>query len=131
MKRIRIAALLLCLTGAGGCSTYESIHIDENKTTVTFDQDYAAVYRLIVRGQQRCGQVGIWNTAIFPDVKEAQITWSIPQGVRADAVMLTVDIKEIGPIKTRMDVYPATEMMRKGTVDRLQSWVDGKTDCPT
>ena len=45
--------------------------------------------------------------------------------------MLTVDIKEIGPIKTRMDVYPATEMMRKGTVDRLQSWVDGKTDCPT
>lgn len=128
MKTLFVILIAALLTS---CATMEKTRTEANKFSFTIDKDYAAVYRLTIRAQQLCG--GQATGEIFPDVKEAQMTYisnpAAGAGYLPPIIDYSLDIKDVGAGKTRVDLYSAFSAQRRRMPPLIQGWVDGKTGC--
>jgi len=103
----------------------EMVKRPENKINLLFEQDYQAVYRIILQNSEACSSPQQFRANLFPDKKTATIT-----EVAQDVIGYTLDIEAIAERRTQVALYLGFDVQKKFLPDRIVSWVnDGATRC--
>jgi hypothetical protein len=126
MKRLLAMLTLLVLSA---CSTVQDLRTPENLVTFKSELDYAAAYRIMMKGFQACDYASVVTGEIFPDVKEAAISsrFITGGGYMPPQVFYVVEIKAVNQ-GSSIDIYQAARFSEK-RIPIVKAWLAGGREC--
>jgi uncharacterized protein YceK len=113
-------------TALSGCASVADLKTPENAAVLRVPHHYTNVHRIVTENSRRCMTPQQVVSAIYPEIRGANITEVSPVGVPHYAI----DIRAISDDETELFIYPGFEWMRTFLPGRITNWLStGSTKC--